>query len=121
MSRIPEARRAVGSCGVDASIPMPGGMDWNRGGRVSRYSPIMDGQPSQSRMLKTPGMGVKGELTSRQGAGVPGTVISLGRPNLGLGLGGCWLRAGLASLPTWLSLNLMELSIVSSINRCLTR
>ena len=84
---IPEGRRAVGRCGVDASTPMSGGMDWSRGGRVSRYSPIMDGQPSQSppRVLKTPGMGVKGELTSPQEAGVPWTVMSPGRPNRGLG------------------------------------
>ena len=47
-SGIPEARRAVGSGGVDAFTPMSEGMDWTRGGQVSRYSPIMDGQPSQS-------------------------------------------------------------------------
>ena len=72
---------------VDAFTPMSGGMDWTSGGRVSQYFPIMDGQPSQSppRMLKTPGMGVKWESTSPQGAGVQGTVISPGRPNLGLG------------------------------------
>ena len=97
-SGVPEPCRVVGSCGVDASTLMSGGMDWSRGRWVSRYSPIMDGQPSQSPprmvrvdpggvdpLIKTPGMGVKGELTSPQGAGVPGTVISPGRPNLGLG------------------------------------
>ena len=84
---IPEACRSVGSGGVDASIPMSGGIDWTRGGRVSRYSPIMDGQPSQSpsRMLETPGMGVKRESASRQRAGVQGTVIRAVWPRESLG------------------------------------
>ena len=40
---------------------MSEGMDWTRGGRVSRYSPIMDDQPSQSlsQGLKMHGMGEK--------------------------------------------------------------
>ena len=119
-SGIPEARQAVGRCGVDASTPMYGGMDWTHGGRVSRYSPIMDGQPSQSppRMLKTPGMGVKGELTSPQGAGVPGTVIH--RVCRTWNWAGCHLCASPACLPTRLSLDSMGLSVGSSINRCLT-
>ena len=85
-SGIQEARRTVGSDGVDASTPMSEGMDWTRGGRVSRYSPIMVGQPAQSppQRLKMPGMGTKRESTSPQGAGVPETVNSLGRQNLGL-------------------------------------
>ena len=105
-SGVPEALRVV-----DASTPMSRGMGWTCRIRVSRYYPIMDGQPSQSPpqmalvdpggvvlLLKTPGMGVKGELTSLQGAGVPGTVISpVGQT---WDWAGCRLRAGLAGLPT---------------------
>ena len=47
-SGVLKARWVVGSCGVDASTPMSGGMDWTCGRRVSRYSPIMDSQPLQS-------------------------------------------------------------------------
>ena len=69
---------------MDASTPMSGGMDWSREEQVSRYSPIMDGLPLQlpPRMLKTPGMGMKGELTSPQEAGLPrnGDVAGLAEP-----------------------------------------
>ena len=45
---IQEARRTVGSDGVDASTSVSEGMNWTRGGQVSRYSPIMDGQPRRT-------------------------------------------------------------------------
>ena len=97
-SWVPEDRRFLGSHGVNASTPMPGGKDWIHERRVGRHSPIADGQPSRSLPRMVPGdlggvdarpnmpeRGVKDGSTSPQEAGVTGTAISLGRPSPGLG------------------------------------
>ena len=44
-SGIPDARRMASSDGVVASTPMSEELNWACGGQVSRYSPIIEGQP----------------------------------------------------------------------------
>ena len=53
-SWVPDGRRLLRGRGVDASTPMPGGKDWPHERRVRQYSPIRDGQLSQSLTRKMP-------------------------------------------------------------------